>query len=320
MIPIYGVEKYVARCLRSVLEQDYSRLRIVLVDDASPDASMTIAEEILETENVRGHEVVIYRRLQNGGLGAVRCDMYERMFGEYTLFVDSDDYWNDTQVVSDWVAVAERGGCDVVLAHFYRDYGKHRTEIAVAHTKSGREFALGILLGTQEAYYWNKLFRTEKLLPYGMLHREGRNLWEDFCVMVPFFYEAVEHIGYLPRPVYHYVLYNQGALTQLVNPKYISTARDLLSTIEHRLALPLAQNELLSEALRIAYVRLKERLFRRMPLKYYGEIREIASESGRAPKKMPWSARRKFFYKLASSTATASLAYAFYWFSRRLRR
>ncbi|MCB7320747.1 glycosyltransferase family 2 protein [Lacrimispora sp. 210928-DFI.3.58] len=87
IIPVYNVEKYLKRCLNSVLCQTYRNLEIIIVDDGSEDYSGMICDNICETDK---RIVVIHKK--NGGLSSARNMGLEIATGHYITFVDSDDY------------------------------------------------------------------------------------------------------------------------------------------------------------------------------------------------------------------------------------
>ena len=87
IVPIYKVEKYLRRCVNSILRQSYTKLEILLIDDGSPDACPEICEAYAKTDSrVR----VIHK--ENGGLSSARNTGLEIAEGEYIAFVDGDDY------------------------------------------------------------------------------------------------------------------------------------------------------------------------------------------------------------------------------------
>lgn len=109
IIPIYNVEKYLKKCIDSVLEQTYTDLQIILVDDGSPDNCGKICDEYKAKDS---RVEVIHK--ENGGLGLARNSGMEIVRGEYLLFVDSDD-WIDKNHIEIIVDAAEKGNYDVVL-------------------------------------------------------------------------------------------------------------------------------------------------------------------------------------------------------------
>ncbi len=87
IIPIYGVEKYIEKCLRSLLEQTYEDFEVILVDDGSIDNSIGIARALV------GHDSrFIFLEKENGGQGSARNLGIDYAKGGYLAFLDSDDY------------------------------------------------------------------------------------------------------------------------------------------------------------------------------------------------------------------------------------
>lgn len=87
IVPVYKVEKYLERCVRSILNQSYRNLEIILVDDGSPDMCGQICDEMASLDN----RIKVYHK-ENGGISDARNYGVERANGEYIGFVDSDDY------------------------------------------------------------------------------------------------------------------------------------------------------------------------------------------------------------------------------------
>lgn len=87
IVPIYNVEKYLLKCLKSISEQTYKNLEVILVNDGSTDNSGIIAETF-----ARGDERFIYISKENGGLSSARNEGIKRAKGEYIYFLDSDDW------------------------------------------------------------------------------------------------------------------------------------------------------------------------------------------------------------------------------------
>lgn len=108
IVPIYGVEHYLHKCVDSLLHQDYDNYEIILVDDGSPDGCPAICDEYAaKFDNIRA----IHR--ENGGLSAARNSGIKVARGEYICFVDSDDYWEEN-VLGCLIAQVEREKLDVL--------------------------------------------------------------------------------------------------------------------------------------------------------------------------------------------------------------
>ena len=88
IIPVYNVEKYIAECLESVINQTYSNLEIICIDDCGSDNSMKIVQEYADKDN----RIKIIRHEENSGLAPARNTGLNNADGDYILFLDSDDY------------------------------------------------------------------------------------------------------------------------------------------------------------------------------------------------------------------------------------
>lgn len=108
VVPIYNVEKYLERCLKSVTEQTYRNLEIILVDDGATDSCPEICDEWAKKDD---RIKVIHK--ENAGLGMARNTGIENATGDYICFFDSDDYV-DTKTVEKAVDLAKKESADVV--------------------------------------------------------------------------------------------------------------------------------------------------------------------------------------------------------------
>ena len=87
IVPVYNVEKYLKKCIDSIVNQTYKNLEIILVDDGATDRSGEICDELAKLDN----RIKVYHK-KNGGLSDARNYGVERATGSYVGFVDSDDY------------------------------------------------------------------------------------------------------------------------------------------------------------------------------------------------------------------------------------
>lgn len=90
LIPVYNTAKYIEQCIQSVIQQDFNDYEIILTDDGSTDDS----KEICEKYALGNHKIRFYSR-ENKGLLATRREQLKLCNGDYVLFLDSDDYWQD---------------------------------------------------------------------------------------------------------------------------------------------------------------------------------------------------------------------------------
>lgn len=109
VIPVYNVESYLRQCIDSVLNQSYQNLELVLVDDGSKDASPAICDEYAAKDG----RVVAFHK-ENGGAASARNDGIRLTSGDYVAFLDSDDYWDDTDYLKRIVEKINEDNPDVV--------------------------------------------------------------------------------------------------------------------------------------------------------------------------------------------------------------
>ncbi|SCJ97883.1 Hyaluronan synthase [uncultured Blautia sp.] len=108
IVPIYNVEKYLERCISSILEQSYNNIEVILVDDGSNDGCPIICDKF---ERKDARVKVVHK--PNGGLSSARNAGLEQMKGEYITFIDSDD-WVEVNFVERMVEAISKSKVDVV--------------------------------------------------------------------------------------------------------------------------------------------------------------------------------------------------------------
>ncbi len=116
IIPVYNTEKYLRQCIDSVVSQTYPNKEIVLVDDGSLDSSPKICDEYADN-----YEYINVIHKKNGGLSDARNAGIKKAGGDYIMFLDSDDYWDNKEGLAHLVKVILRERPDVLSFH-YRYY------------------------------------------------------------------------------------------------------------------------------------------------------------------------------------------------------
>ena len=96
-MPVWGVEKYIRRCLLSILDQEFDDMEVLVVNDCTPDKSIDIAKEIA-THHPKGHIIRIIEQPRNMGCWAARNRVLEEARGKYILLIDSDDYFSEEAI------------------------------------------------------------------------------------------------------------------------------------------------------------------------------------------------------------------------------
>ena len=188
VVPVYNVEKYLKRCVDSLIEQSYSNLEILLVDDGSKDSSLSICKEY----ELKDSRIRVFHK-ENEGLGLTRNYGIERATGEYITFVDSDDYLT-TDAIAVMLDRAIATNADVVIATHY--YKNEVQEVAIPERLySGNEIKKALMvhmmgnngneLDALSYTAWGKLYKKELFTKNNLVFPSERKLiWEDLAFSV----------------------------------------------------------------------------------------------------------------------------------------
>ena len=163
--PVYNVERYLRRCVDSILHQTYQDLEVLLVDDGSTDTSGAICDEYAAQE-----ERVTAVHQKNGGLSAARNAGLERAQGTYLCFVDSDDFL-DSRMLETLCRDLQEQDADVAVVGFRtfeREEELAPAELTVpVQCMTGREAIRSTLVSDELGdFAWNKLYKRELFRGY----------------------------------------------------------------------------------------------------------------------------------------------------------
>lgn len=166
IVPVYNDEKYIRFCMESIAHQTYSKLEIILVDDASQDASLEICKEYAQSDN----RIVVLHNEENLGLSGSREKGYRSATGEWICFVDHDDCM-DTRAIEKMIAVADEstdiitGKYKNVLTQYFERYGWDNNDNETKIITLRHDEALNALGDFDKmdvpTCLWNKLYRRE---------------------------------------------------------------------------------------------------------------------------------------------------------------
>ena len=198
IVPIYNVEKYLKRCIDSIINQTYKNLEIILVDDGSLDNCSKICDEYSKKDKrIR----VIHKA--NGGLSDARNTGLDQAKGKYICFIDSDDYI-DINMIKELYTNLVKTKSDISICDFVsfdektEKYNSYSNSIfIVKDSKYDLMFNEYRLVTTVQ---WNKLFKREIFdnlrFKYGKIHED------EFIICYEL--EKANKISFLLKPYYHY--------------------------------------------------------------------------------------------------------------------
>lgn len=122
IIPVYNSQKYLSRCIHSIINQTYTNLEIIIIDDGSSDGSSDLIR-ILSEEDSR----IIVKKIKNSGVSHARNVGLECSTGEYVCFIDSDD-WIDKHMIEHMYLLQRKKAADIVQCSFGIIYEKNSTK------------------------------------------------------------------------------------------------------------------------------------------------------------------------------------------------
>lgn len=203
IIPVFNTEKYLEKCLNSVIAAVDESMEVLIINDGSTDSSEEIIEKYLEKKP----SILRYFKKTNGGLSDVKNYGLQRAKGNFIIFLDSDDYI-EPEMYHEMLRVAQKNGSDIVVCDFRMVFEDQRPSYIVHCNNAGKETELEQVLDTwMMATSCNKIVKRELYadleFPKGL-----RN--EDVCV-TPILLGRARKISIINKPFYNY-LQRQGSI------------------------------------------------------------------------------------------------------------
>ncbi len=223
VIPIYNVEKYLDRCIDSVVNQTYKNLEIILVDDGSPDKCPEMCDEWAKKDR---RIKVIHK--ENQGQGMARNTGIDNATGEYIFFFDSDDFV-DLKTVEGCLAATEKADCDAVVfgRYDYNENGeKKEKSILIDDTvfegEAIREKLLSGLFTYEMGFgvsVCSKMFRLSTIKDNNISFKsEGAIVSEDSFFVIDFF-ACAKTVSVIQKSYYYYCVRNNSFSREFKNDK-----------------------------------------------------------------------------------------------------
>lgn len=227
IIPVYGVEKYIERCARSLFEQTLDDIEYLFIDDCTPDKSVEILKRVLEEYPHRKSQVVIHRMEQNSGQAKVREWGMRNATGEYVIHCDSDD-WVDVHMYEKMYKKSVSADYDIVVCDYYESDGISHVRKNEYISDKVEETMSSILLKKTHSVLWNKLVK-KSIYNNEIIYPIANNA-EDYALLVQLAYHS-KSFGYVNEPLYFY-FYNTSSLTKVMtNENLINRFNQSVSNI-----------------------------------------------------------------------------------------
>ena len=230
VMPVYGVEQYIADSIADILTQTFTDFELIVVDDCSPDRSIAIVEDLA----IHDDRVVIVRHEQNLGVSQARNTGIRHASGTWVLFPDPDDRY-ETDMLKLVRDTIEAQPTDLIIyghtQEYYDSENEHLydnpIELANHRYKRGIDLAKGALeleLQTHLGYPWNKAYRAEIIHVNNLAFEDDVPLIEDILFNISYLRHC-ESVTTVSDSPYHYAKRLKSNLTAEFVPNYFDMHR-----------------------------------------------------------------------------------------------
>ena len=207
IIPVYNTSRFLDRCVKSVIDQTYNNLEIILVDDGSTDDSAQICDEWAKKD-----ERIVVLHKENGGLSDARNHGIEKARGEFLAFVDSDDYI-ENNMYEEMLRALLKNDCDISCCGRYYKKGDVITKsrcLEQPRVMTVQEAIHELLInGCVEEAIWDKLYKKELWKDI----RFPKNEVNEDLVVLPLVLSKSNRVVHVALPFYYYC-YNSMSITK----------------------------------------------------------------------------------------------------------
>lgn len=304
LVPIYGVEKYIARCAHSIFKQTYQDIEIIFVNDASKDKSIKILNEVIEQYPQIKSKIKIITHKTNMGLACARNSAVKAATGKYLIHIDSDDYVSN-KIIEKLVTKAEMQKADITVCNYIKETQNGLKKIEVPISSSQIEYTKMLLTRKTNVQIVFKLYNRDLYIKNNIEAIPGVNNGEDYSTVSRLSYYA-KKICKVNDFLYYYNQMNESSYTYHITEKAIKEKikaqiiiNDFFSSIEKK--------DIYAQALIDSFLYQKLSLFIASNIQYYPIINNLYNEISILHSQLPISykiiltlARFKFYHIVSS--------------------
>ena len=230
VIPVYNVEKYLDKCIESIIRQTYKKFEVILIDDGSTDSSGKLCDNWADKDS---RIQVIHQK--NRGSSAARNEGIRSATGEFLVFIDSDDYISE-HLFEHFIQTMDRNTDWALCRYEYISSDSvskiyeivDNTEFDLDSSQKKVDFLLNILLQYKINFeLWGKCFRTSLIQENHLLMPEGIHLAEDmyFCTLYTCVAKNMKIVDYVG---YHYIEHGESVMRKANENLYLDMMNELV--------------------------------------------------------------------------------------------
>ena len=245
IVPVYNCEKYIERCMDSLINQTLADIEIIVIDDESKDTTF----EILKEYEKKDKRIKLMTK-KNSGISSSRNKGMEIATGKYIAFIDGDD-WIDLDCLEKMYEVAEKNQTDIVICSYVREFKDHAKpkDIKLDENKIYQGEDLAVLhrriLGPIKEEFRNpesldsigsacgKLYKREIILKSGYRFIDLKEIGTAEDTLFNFMlFNEVTKISFIDKCFYHYWKENENSITTKYNPNLFNQWKNLFKYME----------------------------------------------------------------------------------------
>lgn len=235
IVPIYKVEKYLCRCVDSILNQTFTDFELILVDDGSPDNCGKICDEYESKDN---RIYVIHK--ENGGLSDARNAGLDYATGQYIIFVDSDDFIESDLLEKAYNTI--RKGYDIV-SYGFNVIGVDGNISAIAHSEAGKEFRfekqadyLNFILKIFINYgvgwaAWSRIYRRDIIQKYNIRFEDNSKIFAEDMYFNLCYLAHIKTMYTMKENPYNYLLRNDSIMGKDIKKSNLNRFNELAKAV-----------------------------------------------------------------------------------------
>jgi len=209
IVPVYNVEKYIAKCLDSIKNQSLSDFECLVINDGTKDNSINIAKD-----TVKGDKRFKFFDKENGGLSDARNFGIEKAKGEYICFIDSDDRV-DKDLLKESYEMGIKHNSDIVCFDMYYEYENGKLEYTWGADYDG----ISSFKDNKDIIFMNNS-ANNKLYKASFLNEKRfyKGMWYEDLAIIPVWIAKANNMSHVAKPLYYY-LQRQGSISHSADPR-----------------------------------------------------------------------------------------------------
>lgn len=226
IVPVYNVEKYLGRCIESILKQTYKNIELILINDGSDDNSLEICNKFSDTDK----RIRVIDK-ENTGVSSTRNLGIELAKGRYLCFIDSDDYVENTYIEKLVCNVCEN---TVTFCGYFIDTYKDNGDVLSTIRKYQENGSTAVKANLADVFHqgflsviWNKMYDVEILRKNEIKFDKKLSLGEDLLFNLEYLKTGIDNFAFVDIPLYHYIKRGKESLDNKYRKDFLNIQEKL---------------------------------------------------------------------------------------------